>query len=58
MMGFFLETVNDFLFSQKRSIIGIWHGSNAEAVGQRCFVNKVVSQISGNSQEKTCNRVS
>ena len=31
---------------------------NAEGVTQRRFVNKVVLQISENSQEKTCNRVS
>ena len=31
---------------------------NAEAVAQKCFVNKVVLQISENPQEKTCNRVS
>ena len=29
---------------------------NPEAVAQRCFVNKVVLQISENSQEKTYNR--
>ena len=31
---------------------------NAQAVAQWCFVNKVVLQISGNSQEKTGNRAS
>ena len=33
-------------------------GLNTETVAQRCFVKKVVLQISENSQEKTCNRVS
>ena len=31
---------------------------NAEAVAQRCFVKKVVLQISENSQVTTCNRAS
>ena len=30
---------------------------NAEAVTQRCFVKKVVLQISENSQKKACYRV-
>ena len=55
---FFSKTVNDVLFPQESSIIDLAMVLNVAAVAQRCFVNKVVLQISGHSQEKTRHRVS
>ena len=55
MIGFFVKSIKDLLFSQNTSTIDIGHTFlNTEAVGQKSSVKKVFLQISENSQENIC----
>ena len=56
MMAFFRKQLTTYYFHKKVLSQIFKIVANAEAVGQRCFVNKVVLQISGNAQERTCHR--
>ena len=53
MMEFFAKTVKDLLFSQKTSIIDIWHGSKYRSSCLKVFCEKVFLKITENLQENT-----
>ena len=53
-----LFRLNQTLDTVDKSYVSTWICSNPEAVAQRCSVKKVLLEISHNSQENTCVKVS